>query len=163
MYNNILFSTLESQKEKFFNHKCRSLLKYYSKERLLEFIGRHPLFIDLFQNDLLSCDDINYILLKKYFVSNHYQNSNTSFLDYCLGNLDIQCANILLTENIELRNEVFGVFLDNIDIPNKYLAIEKAYTKGYDKVANALNAIDSFYKNKKEVQYASALLLKKEL
>jgi len=160
MYNNILFSTLESQKEKFFNHKCRDLLKYYSKERLLEFIGSYSMFIDLFQTNLLSCDDINHILLKKYFVSKSQKNNITSSIDLCIERLDIELANNLLNDDINLTREVFRVYLDNINVSNAHLAIEKSYTRNYDDIVFSLNTIDRFYKSK-YFNHQNQMLIKK--
>lgn len=145
-YNDsILLKTIETPQEKIFNHKCETLLSFYNKDKAVT-IASQPNFLEnKFVNDYLSRDDINHILLKKYYICEHKQNPITNALDNYLNALYFDQINLFLHANTAFRKELLEVYINNKDIPNTVLAIEKTAKLGYDRVNSTLRHLDNFY------------------
>lgn len=160
--NNLLINSIETEKEKYFNYKCKDLLYYYSKDSIIDICHDLEYINKQFVSDILSFDDISYILIKKYYISNHKQNYSTKQFDTCLEQLNFEAAHQLFTTNPNLRQAIFETYFDNINIQNNILSTEKAYELGYDKVNMTIVELNHFYSNKKvNNNYMNQKVLKK--
>lgn len=157
MYDRILINTMESYKEKLFKQKCTGFLSCICARQI---IVTPYLLNNLLSSEVLTTDDINQILLKKYFVSKHKSNKITEILDECIERKNFNRANNLITNDPAFIKTVLNIYLNNVDTPNNLLAMEKTKELGYYNVVDYLESIDTFY-NDRKLDPRNILTLKK--
>lgn len=143
----LLLFTIETREEEYFDRKCRLLLDMYGKRKLIEMTKDPNLFQSLFINDVLSTTSINYILMKKYYLSDN-QKKVTQDLDRYISTAYFDIANDIIENNNNTRALVFQTYIDNIDNSNHQLSIRKTDRTNYDDINLILTLMYRFYKSK---------------
>jgi len=158
-YNNdfLLFHTLESQKERLFNRKCRQLVNLYGAERILEAVQNLASFNNLFVNEILTKNHLNHILLKKYCVCRHTTNEDTKLLDFYIATNNFNFANDFISSSGTLRSNLLDIYISNMNYSNHASATEIIDSKNYKDLNQTLYSIDNFYETLEE----SSKMLKK--
>lgn len=155
-----LYYIWETYSEKILKHKCNQLMNYYSKERLVQNCEDFRYFNLTFVNNVISSDDINYALLKKYYIGG-FKTNNSRIIDSYIDSLDFEGANLQLTMNGKLRGELLNVYLENLHITNTQLAAGNNYQNNYNNFCATIIAMDDYYKNLKEDSTNKIRTLKK--
>ncbi len=147
--NDFITLDMESYKEKIFKQRCIGFLSCICAEQLIETTG---LLNKLLNSDVLSNDDINHILLRKYCISTVAPTEITTQLDSYIRSLSMFYVNDLITKNIDFKKIILKVYLENIDIPNSYLAVQKNNQLSSGNIIKTLDCIDKFYESRQQSQ-----------
>ena len=147
--NNLLINSIETEREKYFNYKCKTLLNFYSKDTIIEACYDLENINSELVSNALSLDDICYALIKKYYISNYKITDVTSKFNMHIEQLAFENAHQSLIDNPVLRQELLNTYFENMDISNGVLSVEKAEQLGYDKVNTTLVALNNFYLSKR--------------
>lgn len=146
--NDLILTTTESHLEANFNSKCQDLLMMYGKDCLIERIKNPVLFDYFFTSHILPRNEVHHILLRKYYLSKHDETQNTKVLDAYIKTSRFEEINELLINYPSVRSEVLGIYIDNINVSNHQLSIEKLEDNNYDDINLVLIEMDQFYQQK---------------
>ena len=147
--NSLLINSIETEREKYFNYKCNTLLNFYSKDTIIEACYDLENINSELVSNALSLDDICYALIKKYYISNYKITDVTSKFNMYIEQLAFENAHQLIIENSVLRQELLNTYFENMNISNGVLSIEKAEQSGYDRVNTTLAVLNNFYLSKR--------------
>lgn len=145
MYKYVLYNDLESEKEKLFNQKCFSFLGPHCFDMISSTLN---LTDNIFKSEILTTDDINCILLKKYCISNHEKNDITTMIDTYLEVNNISLIDNLMNKVPRIKEDLLKVYIENIITSNHDLIIKKADEIGYEKLSRTLSNIEQYYIDK---------------
>ena len=159
--NSLILNSWETHREKHFNSKFKNLLNYFPKERIVENHSNLSDLEDIFTDESLNFVDILHILTKKYYLSNVSENSINKEFNDSIKRLDFEYAHSLLMINNDLRKMVIYNYIDNINVTNNYLAIEKTAEHDYEEVNQTLEELNNFYLVARFKDISSHKVLKK--
>lgn len=157
--NSLIINSLETEREKHFKDKLQNLLSYYPKERIVETHCNLSDMEDLFTDESINFVDMFHILIKKYYLSDVEETEINREFNKSIENLDFEYAHNWLLVSEELRKLVFYTYIDNINNPNNFLAVEKTYNQKYDEVNTTLEELNKFYLKERfnKINYSKTL------
>lgn len=142
--NSLMINSLETEREKHFKNKVKFILNYYTKETLIEGHSNLRDMEELLLSDTLNFVDIFYCLTKKYYLSNVKETEINREFNVDIKRLDFEYAQNKFLVNENLRKQILSTYIDNIDIPNNFLASEKTYTNNYDEINKTIEELNVF-------------------
>jgi len=155
----LAITAMESHKEQYFKEKIERLLCCYNKDSLIEQSRDNELFLCMFTNSLLSEEELYFILLKRYYLATTKDTPYIHNFNLLLNECYFDEIEEQIKTNPNVRALLIANYISNINKPNHYLAMNKAYTSSYDKVNSLLLSMKDFYTEQLSDNYPQ---LKKE-
>lgn len=131
-------------KEAHFSNICKSYLAYgreHAIKYLMAFKG----------NDILNADDINFILLRRFALSNTTMNTPlATTVKVYLDNNFIPELNCVINKVPEIKKVLLSNYIDNMNKPLLDLLTEKVHYE-YDSILPVLSSLEEYYLGRERI------------
>lgn len=147
--NDLVLNVLETQEENLFQRKCQTLLTFNSLENIVNYTKDVESFKNAFTTNVLEPIDIQFILLKKYYLASSCLVPSRLMELIVKDRFDL--IDDFFQKDSDTRATLMDTYLRNINTSNYDLALNKTFENReiYIEINETIWKIINYYHSKK--------------
>ena len=149
----LVLMSMDTQHEKYFLDKMNYLVNNFGRDNVIAYARDYNMFCCMFTNGIISERKLDFILLKRYYLTSQ----NSQYLDMftiLLKGEYFDTVENKIKNDPDIRTALISTYIDSMRMPNHHLAINKSWNIGYNEVNQMLTTISAFGSQKMKSLYS---------